>query len=200
MLVGFSAHAQLVVKDEGTQLGAVSAVNCSGTGVTCTRTGSTWTLSASASSGVSTPHFRAHRSTTLNVPHNTSTVVVCDTETWDTDNIHNAATGRITIPTTGYYRISISAHYTVMTGERLMITYVRKNAGLGTQADLVYKYGHHYTAAGNPYDQVTETKTDVLYLASGDTLDLTVYQIHTGGLAGTLGAGHETAWEVQRVR
>ena len=40
----------LVLKDEGTSQGSVSSINCSGTGITCTRSGTTGTVTISGGS------------------------------------------------------------------------------------------------------------------------------------------------------
>lgn len=45
--------SQLSVKQDGGTVGPVNAVNCVGPNVTCTKTGSTWQLSASGSGGIS---------------------------------------------------------------------------------------------------------------------------------------------------
>lgn len=49
LVVGGYAVAEVVLKDEGTRVGPVNTINCSGAGVTCTRSGNTGTITVSAS-------------------------------------------------------------------------------------------------------------------------------------------------------
>lgn len=155
-------------------------------------------------SGVNTPHFKARRTgSAISLPHNTPTTVVCQTEDWDTDAMHDTSSGRITIPTTGHYRVTFSVKYDLGQLDHLVITFVAKNGGSGGGgSDVVYSVRSFYAGTATAdYHQTTAEKTEILSLTAGDTLDLKAYQINTG--SGTRSVGYATDvtwWEVQRVR
>lgn len=59
-----------------------------------------------ATAADSGPAFLAKKSTTSNITSATTTVVVCDTEIFDTDNAYDNVSGKFQPSTAGYYQLN----------------------------------------------------------------------------------------------
>lgn len=62
---------------------------------------------------ISPPSCKVNHSTTQNVSHNTDTVLLANSESWDTDSMHStsSSTSRITINTAGKYLFIATAEF-----------------------------------------------------------------------------------------
>jgi len=124
-------------------------------------------------SGAGAPAFcgvRVKRTTTFSVPHNASTSVDFDSESYDTDGFHDNSTNksRLTVPTGkgGYYRIFASASFAA--GGSSTALFLLLN---GTTTIAGSDFGAASGVDGCQFNIYTEYA-----LAEGDYVELRAYQ------------------------
>ena len=126
-------------------------------------------------------HIRATQASGQSLTSNANTVIVFDTETYDTQSEYNPSTGVFQPNETGYYAIKASvvlASDTPQVGDEIFIAiFVRgASAALGRIA---------YAEVATPQSLNTNIST-VLQLAHTDTVDIRVTQKSGAGTARTL--------------
>ena len=172
---GADAFDRLAVGADGTQLVADSAE----------ATGLKWaTPSAGSFSGV---HLTKTTSGNQSITNATDTIITFDTEQYDTASYHSTVTntGRITVPTTGYYAINA------------MI--IMANSSTGYRSMGLFKNGSalSYGATGDTgttYPNSQSTINEVLYLTASDYLEIKMLQNSGGALNALADGGYGGAY------
>ncbi len=146
-------------------------------------TGVKWAAPSSTFSGVS-----LYNSVNISVNNATHTILTWNSETYDTDNYHSTSsnTSRITIPTTGYYRVTAQCNLGATGDATVMRIY--KN---GTDIQVWYSDGDVYTGASGFI-------TGTLYLAANDYLEVSVWQ-NSGVAKDIFGGTYYTDFWVERL-
>jgi len=131
------------------------------------------TISGSAANA---PAFHVSLSSAASIANTTSTQLIYDQETFDTDSAYNTSTGFFTVPANlgGKYFIYATSGLDNVTPQRCSTT-VEKNS---TNSLLTTEFGN-----GSPYER--STTSGVVSLSAGDTLRVVIYQ-NGGGSSNTL--------------
>lgn len=151
-----------------------------------TATGLKW---ATASSGATLDGCALYKSANQSISGSTQTLITFDTELYDTNSYHSTSsnTSRITIPTTGKYRLFLKIDYAAGSTAGSRDVYIKKNG-----SNFAYFYGY----AAN----VSHTPTIVGALAvnatAGDYYELNAYQGSTGSLD-IFGSYGQAAFEIE---
>jgi len=151
---GAATFDNLTVGANGTVLTADSTVS---------PTGLKWaTPSAAAFNGC-----RVTQSGGLSLANGTSQIQLFDTEAFDTNSYHSTVTntGRMTVPSTGYYLLSFNSSYS-SNGSGLRQTGIRKNGTVIQSATL----------SGSSVAQTDVVLSCILSATAGDYFDLELYQ------------------------
>jgi len=138
----------------------------------------TW---AAPASGVTFSGARAWASGTQSIPNATATVLTWNSESFDTNSYHSTSsnTGRMTVPTTGYYLLTGVVIMNVnATGLRVLD--IKKNGS----TSVSYIEVGATTAGGTG---TTLQFTTVLYAAANDYFEMTMYQNSGGNLLTYIG-------------
>lgn len=143
----------------------------------------------------STSSTRVYRSTSLTLADSTWVVIGFNNEVRDELSAHDNATNnsRVTVGTTGRYRITGCAGATSATQMALRVTKNGDPASTGTRLAVVL------TAPATASEIVAQVTTGTLDLTSGDYIELWIIAFKAGGT--TLDSpGADSAWfEVERV-
>jgi len=120
--------------------------------------------------------FSVYRNAAWTAGNNAYAKVVFDTEVFDSNN--NFASGTYTVPATGYYQLNACVSINTVTGAGTIIA--------------LYKNGSFFMAGrsgveGSGYTggfQTSSTFSSLVYLTSGDTLDIYSYSANQAGGTG----------------
>lgn len=108
----------------------------------------------------------------LNLTDTVPTKVQLDTESYDTgSNFDNSTNYRFTVPTTGYYLVSATVTYQNLVANKRYTTAIYKN---GTRVSSVT------IGNGGATDYMSVPISDIIYLTSGDYIELYAQVIDTG--------------------
>ena len=121
--------------------------------------------------GDNTPAFRARRGSSQSVSHNTSTVIIFDTEEWDTDSAYDNSNGRFTVPSGegGKYLFAVNLRFNQATSNRNAVDLLINGSSGGTTA---------FESTGNQYSSTGGTVT--YNLSAGDYVEAHYYQSSGG--------------------
>jgi hypothetical protein len=121
--------------------------------------------------GDNTPAFRARRGSSQSVSHNTSTVIIFDTEEWDTDSAYDNSNGRFTVPSGegGKYLFAVNLRFNQATSNRNAVDLLINGSSSGTTA---------FESTGNQYSSTGGTVT--YNLSAGDYVEAHYYQSSGG--------------------
>ena len=148
-------------------------------------TGLKWVAPGVAFSGVS-----LYNSANISIPNTTHTTLTWNSENYDTDSYHSTSTNtsRITVPTTGYYRVT-SQCILPAAGDATIMR-ILKN---GTDVQVTYMDGDANTYA-------LGFITGSFYLSANDYLEVSVWQ-NTGTSKDVFGGtnGYYTNFQVERL-
>tara|TARA_R110000822_G_scaffold96528_2_gene219692 strand:+ start:126 stop:992 length:867 start_codon:yes stop_codon:yes gene_type:complete len=110
---------------------------------------------------------RVTQSAGLSLASGTSQIQLFDTEAFDTNSYHSTSTntGRMTVPSTGYYLLSFNSSYS-SNGSGLRQTGIRKNGTVIQSATL----------SGSSVAQTDVVLSCILSATAGDYFDLELYQ------------------------
>lgn len=151
-------------------------------------TGTAWEavfLAASISSAAAFSGARVYRTTNQSISNTTVAAIAFDAERYDTDSYHSTVsnTSRITIPTTGYYRVGATVAWTSSSsGMRLIALELNATTDIAQDARTSVNPG-----AGS--FQTRHTVSCDYYFTAGDYIELVVYQ-DSGGATNVLASGN----------
>ena len=123
--------------------------------------------------GDNTPAFRARRGSNQTVSNATATIILFDTEDYDTDSAYDTANGRFTVPSGegGKYLITANLRFNSATSNRNALDIKINNSSAGTTAS-------EWTSG--QYGTLILTTTYVL--SAGDYIDVEYYQSSGGSI------------------
>ena len=121
--------------------------------------------------GDMTPAFRARRGSNQSCSHNTSTIIIFDTEEWDTDSAYDNSNGRFTVPSGegGKYLFAVNLRFNQATSNRNAVDLLINGSSGGTTA---------FESTGNQYSSTGGTVT--YNLSAGDYVEAHYYQSSGG--------------------
>ena len=113
-----------------------------------------------------TPAFSAHRNSNFSAANETTVIIVCDDEEWDTDSAYDTSTGRFTVPSgkAGKYMFYASTRNATSTDSTRFVITLRKNGTSFAQTN------------NNNGDEESTIVTAVADLAVGDYVESGIYQ------------------------
>ena len=119
-----------------------------------------------ANSFPNTPAFSAHRNSNFSAANETTVIIVCDDEEWDTDNAYDTSNGRFTVPSgkAGKYMFYASTRNATANDSTRFVINLRKNGSSFAQTN------------NNNGDEESTIVTGVADLAVGDYVDSSCYQ------------------------
>ena len=123
--------------------------------------------------GDNTPAFKARRGSNQSISHDTSTIIVFDTEEYDTDSAYDTSNGRFTVPSGegGKYLFAVNLRFNSSTSNRNAV-------------DLLINGGSSNTTAfewtGGQYSSIGGTVT--YNLSAGDYVTAVYYQSSGGAI------------------
>jgi hypothetical protein len=159
--------------------GTVGIAKLSATGTPSSSTFLRGDNSWQSAGGTNTPNFYATRSTAQSIPNATVTTLVYTNETFDSDSLYDASTGRFTVTasTTGYYYFYATWRTNNWTTARQAII-LQKNG-----SDVIW----HETGNVGPYGSMA-TSMIVNLASNGDYVEAKAY--HEFGSAKDFGVGN----------
>ena len=121
--------------------------------------------------GNNTPSFRARRGSNQSCANNTSTIIIFDTEEWDTNSAYDNTNGRFTVPAGegGKYLFAVNLRFNNSTSNRNAVDLLINNGSSGTSV---------FEITGNQYHTVGGTLT--YNLNAGDYVEAHYYQSSGG--------------------
>ena len=129
-------------------------------------------------SGAGSKRCRVYNSAAQSIPDNICTMLNFDSESWDTDNIHDNVTNntRLTCRTAGLYIISGSVHWACVTG--------------GRRSCRIYPNGSDIWLASTEIGSVADANsypahsvTTIYYLNVGDYVEFSLHQTSGGSVS-----------------
>jgi hypothetical protein len=115
---------------------------------------------------------KVFRTALINIANNTATKIAFNTEDFDTNTYHDNTTNntRLTVPTTGYYRVNVYCYRAGQTAALSRFSIWKNGSGGNTT----------YFGSGAGFDTQTHSLHTILSLNANDYLELEIYQ-NSGG-------------------
>jgi hypothetical protein len=130
-------------------------------------------------SDIQVPAFKAYRSSTQSVADNTTTQVVFNAETFDTNSNFNTSDGTFTPTIAGTYILTANINFSSVAASSYSYLYIYKNGA--AIAQVIARTGSTADVAGRSISVVAQ--------ANGTTDNFEVWVRHTNGSATNLSAG-----------
>ena len=167
---------------------STASLNTSGIITATTFVGSAGTISAYG------PAFKAYRSSSLSISHNSNTTVVFDTKVFDTNNCYNALNGVFTPNVAGYYHVHFSMRIDLVSADHLF--QARINSGSS---------GVNYIGIDQRFNKSSNANNSasvsILHAFNGSSDSVFAQAYQNSGYTNTiLGNSHETWFEAYFIR
>ena len=128
-------------------------------------------LVGAAGGGENTPNFFARRSANQSLPNNAGTIIIFDTEIYDTHSAYNTTNGKFTVPSgqTGKYFVAVNLRFDNAVSSGRAPIDIKLN-GAGSNIAFEWNVSTYGTIGGSA----------VMSLTAGDYLEIEFYHA-TGG-------------------
>ena len=140
------------------------------------------------------PAFKAYRSSSLSVSHNSNTTVVFQTEVFDTDNCYNNSNGVFTPNLAGYYHVHFSMRIDLVSADHLFQARINSGSSGSNYIGIDQRFNKSSNANNSASVSVLHA-----FNGSGDSVFAQAYQ-NSGYTNTILGNSHETWFEAYWVR
>ena len=140
------------------------------------------------------PAFKAYRSSSLSISHNSNTTVVFQTEVFDTDNCYNNSNGVFTPNKAGYYYVHFSMRIDLVSADHLFQARINSGSSGANYIGIDQRFNKSSNANNSASVSVLHA-----FNGSGDSVFAQAYQ-NSGYTNTILGNLHETWFEAHWVR
>ena len=133
--------------------------------------------------GDNTPSFRARRGSVQSCANNTATIIIFNTEEWDTDSAYDNTTGRFTVPAGegGKYLFAANLRFDSATSNRNAVDILINGGSVGTTAFEITGNQYHSSGGTVTYNLSAGDYVEVhYYQSSGGSIDVRVESFFTG--------------------
>ncbi len=119
-----------------------------------------------ADAGTNTPNFNVYLGSNVGIAHATTTVLVFDSEDFDTASAYNTSNGRFTVPSGQGGKYMFGAHARTNSSNTMtrFVIQLRVNGTVFIESNM------------NNSDEDTTTTHGIVNIAAGDYVDVTIYQ------------------------
>ena len=136
------------------------------------------TLQSGGAALANTPSLKAVRGSAQSIPNTTSTVVIFDTEIYDTDSAYDNSTGIFTVPAGkgGKYAFFVTGGYDDNGDINICNFWLSKNNQTAISATAGLAIGIDYFHKGTSAQNIAQQVSGCFDLAAGDTMRVYTWQ------------------------